>query len=349
MKKELLLATALASTMGIAGVAEAASYSISGHNRTGAEGENPDSSDSDTVAAVQMNKFNVSISETTDAGMKIATGFTLTDEGGAESDASGLTLTFTDGSSLQLIEAGSASAAHAVSVPGASGEAGISNTSTNQSPTALTTGAGADAVGFDFATAADAFGIEGFSANASASFNSDASTTAGAASTVTLENSYAVGVTYKTTAGDSSVTIGGGFDASDYNSQTATKDGQVMHVGASVVTGDLTVAAGFMDGQWLGDTRQNEGSFTSVGAKYVSGDITFNVGMTSADAKDEALGVAATGNEDSNDTISASVDYVIAGGVTGTVSYKNATSKDEQVDIKSASGAAWYVGATVSF
>ena len=69
-----------------------------------------------------MNNFNVSISETTDAGVKIATGFTLTDEGGAESDASGLTLTFTDGSSLQLIEAGSASAAHAVSVPGASGE-----------------------------------------------------------------------------------------------------------------------------------------------------------------------------------------------------------------------------------
>jgi len=128
MKKELLLATALASTVGMAGIAEAASASFSGHNRTGVSGTNPDSSSTDTVGAKQLNNFNVSISETTDAGMKIATGFTLSDEGSAESDASGLTLTFTDGSSLQLIEAGSASAAHAVSVPGASGELGISNT-----------------------------------------------------------------------------------------------------------------------------------------------------------------------------------------------------------------------------
>jgi hypothetical protein len=35
MKKELLLASALASTVGMAGIAEAASYSISGHTRTG--------------------------------------------------------------------------------------------------------------------------------------------------------------------------------------------------------------------------------------------------------------------------------------------------------------------------
>ena len=144
MKKELLLASALASTMGAAGVAEAASATFSGHNRTGVTGTNPDSSDSDTVGAAQLNNFNVSISETTDAGVKIATGFTLTDEGGAESDASGLTLTFTDGSSLQLIEAGSASAAHAVSVPGGGGELGISNTSTNNSAGALTTGASSD-------------------------------------------------------------------------------------------------------------------------------------------------------------------------------------------------------------
>ena len=101
MKKELLLASALASTLGAAGIAEAASATFSGHTRVGVEGENPDSSDSDSVASKQQNNFNVSISETTDAGMKIATGFTLTDEGGAESNASGLTLTFTDGSSLQ--------------------------------------------------------------------------------------------------------------------------------------------------------------------------------------------------------------------------------------------------------
>jgi len=349
MKKELLLATALASTVGMAGIAEAASATFSGHNRTGVEGENPDSSDSDSVAPKQLNNFNVSISETTDAGMKIATGFTLTDEGGAESNASGLTLTFTDGSSLQLIEAGSASAAHAVSVPGAGGEQGISNTSTNRSPTALTMGAGSDYVGFDYATVADAFGIDGFSANASASFNSDASTTNGAAKTVTLENSYAVGVTYKTTAGDSTITLGAGYNQADYNNTLANKDGAVYHVGATVVTGDLTVGAGFMDGDYLAENKQMNGSYTSVGAKYVSGDITFNIGMSSADAKDESIGRSATSAEDSNDVMGASVDYVIASGVTGTVGYKQHDSKDEGSDVTSASGSAWYVGATVSF
>ena len=37
-----------------------------------------------------------------------------------------------------------------------------------------------------------------------------------------------------------------------------------------------------------------QGSFAAAGAKYVSGDITFNIGMTSGDAIDESLGVAAT-------------------------------------------------------
>ena len=49
--------------------------------------------------------------------------------------------------------------------------------------------------------------------------------TSGATGTVTVENSYAVGVTYVTTAGDSTVTIGAGYNQADYsNSQTATKD-----------------------------------------------------------------------------------------------------------------------------
>ncbi len=349
MKKELLLATALASTVGMAGIAEAGSATFSGHTRAGVKGTNPDSSDSDTTSAKQLNNFNVSISETTDAGMKIATGFTLTDEGGAESNASGLTLTFTDGSSLQLIEAGSASAAHAVSVPGGGGEVGITNTSSNNSPTALTMGTGSDNVGFDYATAADAFGIEGFSANASASFNSDVATTSGAAGTVTIENSYAVGVTYKTTAGDSTVTMGAGFNNAEHNNLTATKDNAVWHIGATVATGDLTVGAGYMDGDYLADNEQMSGSYTSMGAKYVSGDITFNVGLSSADAKDESIGANATSAEDSMDVVGASVDYVIASGVTGTVGYRSQDSKDEATDVTSASGSSWYVGATVSF
>ena len=349
MKKELLLATALASTVGMAGIAEAATASFSGHTRAGVEGENPDSSGTDSLAAHQKNNFAVSISETTDAGVKIATGFSLTDEGGAESDASGLTLTFTDGSSLQLIEAGSASAAHAVSVPGAGGEQGISNTSSNNAAGGLTMGHGSDAVGFDYATAADAFGIEGFSANVSASFNSDVAATSGSAGTATIENSYAVGVTYKTTAGDSTVTIGAGYDAADNNSQTANKDNSVFHVGATVVTGDLTVGAGFADGDWLADNEQMQGSYSTAGVKYVSGDITFNVGISDGDAVDEVLGTGASSGEDSSEAVGASIDYVIASGVTGTVGFTNAQQKDEAKDVASASGSSWYVGATVSF
>ena len=56
MKKELLLATALASTVGMAGIAEAGSATFSGHTRAGVEGENPDSSDSDTTAAKAYRK-----------------------------------------------------------------------------------------------------------------------------------------------------------------------------------------------------------------------------------------------------------------------------------------------------
>ena len=349
MKKQLLLATALASTVGMAGIAEAASASFSGHNRTGVNATNPDTADSDTVGATQLNNFNVSISETTDGCVKIATGFTLTDEGGAESDASGLTLTFTDGSSLQLIEAGSASGAHAVSVPSGGGEQGIANTSANNAAGGLDVGTGSDTVGFDYATAADAFGIDGFSANLSASFNSDVAATSGATGTVTLENSYAVGVTYKTTAGDSTVTIGAGYDQADYNSQTATKDSATYHVGATVVTGDLTVGAGYSDGDWLGSDEQVNGSYAAAGAKYVSGDITFNIGMSSGDGIDENLGVNATSSEDSVDTVSASVDYVIASGVTGTVGYTGTDAKDDGTADAAHSGTAWYVGATVSF
>jgi len=349
MKKELLLATALATTVGAAGVAEAASASYSGHTRVGVAATNPDSSNSDSYGGSQMSSLSFSVSETTDAGVKIATGFALADEGTDEVDSSGLTLTFTDGSSLQLIEAGSASGAHAVTVPGGGGEVGITNTSANNAAGGLDTGTGADAVGFDYATAADAFGIEGFSANVSASFNSDVAATSGAAGTVSIENSYAVGVTYVTTAGDSTVTVGTGYNQADHNSETATKDNAVFHVGGTVVTGDLTVGAGYMDGDWLADNEQMSGSYVAAGAKYVSGDITFNVGMTSGDAADESIGVSGTSVEDSVDVLGASVDYVIASGVTGTVGYRTQDVKEEGTDSQTHSGSSWYVGATVSF
>ena len=349
MKKELLMATALASTMGMAGVAEAASATMSGHVRVGVEGENPDSSDSDTTAAVQLGTFSVSISETTDGGVKIASGFDITDESDGATDPSGLTLTFTDGSSLQLIEAGAASNAHAVSVPGAGGEQGIANTSANRSPTALTMGGGSDSVGFDYATAADAFGIDGFSANVSASFNDDVGTTSGASATATLEGNYSVGVTYVTTAGDSTVTLGAGFNSAEFNSKTATKDNEVYHIGATAVTGDLTVGVGIMNGDYIAENKQMEGDMMKAGVKYVSGDITFNVGMSNASATDESFGTAATSSEDVSDSVGASVDYAVASGVTATLGYTDVSNKDEGTEDTTHSGSAWYVGATMSF
>ena len=65
--------------------------------------------------------------------------------------------------------------------------------------------------------------------------------------------------------------------------------------------------------------------------------------------KMKTIGAVATSGEDSTDTVGASIDYVIASGVTGTVGYKNSDSKNEATDVTAASGSAWYVGATVSF
>ena len=66
MKKELLMASALVSTMCIASVAEAVTASTSGHHDTGLQGTNPDLSTSDDTIAVSNNSsFSVSLSETT--------------------------------------------------------------------------------------------------------------------------------------------------------------------------------------------------------------------------------------------------------------------------------------------
>ena len=112
MKKELLIASALVSTMGLASVAEAASSSFSGKMKVGVAGADNDTSSDATTSEKQLSTFSVSISETTDSGIKISTGFDMAEEGSAN-DPSGLTLTFTDGSKLDLIEAGNASDSHA--------------------------------------------------------------------------------------------------------------------------------------------------------------------------------------------------------------------------------------------
>ena len=107
MKKELLVASALAGTMGLAGVAEAATASFSGNVRAGVTGDDVDSTTTATHSADQKSSLSFSVSETTDAGTKISTSFSVHDEGVDDAgNPAGITLTFTDDSTLKLIEAG---------------------------------------------------------------------------------------------------------------------------------------------------------------------------------------------------------------------------------------------------
>ena len=65
MKKELLMGTALVSTLGAASVAEAVTATMSGNHQTGIEFDSP-SGGTDTNDQTQDNNFTVSLSETTD-------------------------------------------------------------------------------------------------------------------------------------------------------------------------------------------------------------------------------------------------------------------------------------------
>ena len=353
MKKELLVATALVSTLGIAGVANAASMSMSGAHKVGVSGKDLDSSTTNSRAADQQSTFSISVSETTDAGMKISTGFDLAEETFSY-DPSGLTLTFTDGSKLDLVEAGTATASHVAAIPGAGGEQGVSATTTNNAPTSLTMAAASNAVGFEYHTAADAFGVEGLKASVSFASNDVALVTV-AAQTASIESTYSVGVTYVTTAGDSTVTVAGGFVNASNNSSATTKENEAIQFGLTAVTGDLTVGVGIASGDYIttptagGDAVQVDGEFTKAGVSYVSGDITFAVGMTSAEGKDEAYGTASSGAADTTDTQSASIAYAVASGVTATIGYTDVDDANEGAASTNTSGSSWYVGATVSF
>ena len=46
---------------------------------------------------------------------------------------------------------------------------------------------------------------------------------------------------------------------------------------------------------------------------------------------------------------SASVDYVIASGVTGTVGYRDQEGANENSVLTTYSGSSWYIGANISF
>ena len=83
-----------------------------------------------------------------------------------------MTLTFTDGSVLDLVSAGNASDSHDVAIPASAGEEGITIAAPNGAPGGIDFASGGDAVGFEWESAADAFGVDGFSMGISSSFNS---------------------------------------------------------------------------------------------------------------------------------------------------------------------------------
>jgi hypothetical protein len=358
MKKELLIASALVGSLGLAGVAEAASASMSGHNRVGVVGTEYDNATNGSTNGIsRQSSFSVSISETTDSGIGISTGFDLAEENGGL-DASGLTLTFTSGAKLDLIEAGNAATTHVASIPSAGGEQGLTASTATNAPTTITFADAGDTVGFEFHTAADAFGVDGLKASVSWSSNTDAANTT---TDHTDAGMMSVGASYVSTAGDSTVTLGGGWYEGSTTSTTSKYQTGGMVISASAVTGNLTVGVGYADGEIVGDAGANGvdadadgyaitgASVLKAGAKYVSGDMTFNLGMTAGEGNDGDLAAAASGSNDSFDSTNASVAYAVASGVTATLGYADEQREDDGVAVAGASGSTWYVGATVSF
>ncbi len=346
MKKELLMGTALVSTLGAASVAEAVTATMSGNHQTGMEFDSP-TGGTDTNAQINDNNFTVSLSETTDGGMTISSSFKVMDENTKEDYDAGFTLAFTDGGKLDLINAGNASGSHAVSVPGSAGAEGVATTSTNVAPTGLDTGATASTFGLEYHTAAD-FLADGLSMSFSTSTDSGAAAT----DTYRIDSHVAIGATYVTDLGDTALTIGGGISGSEgAKLQTAVvDDNNGFHVGLSAVTGDLTVAVGFADGHVAGvsDNGSDEYDFEVVkaGIKYVSGDLTFNLGIASGEAKDYTIGTS-TGSDDALDSTSASVSYAVASGVTAILGYTTTEASDEGASVDD--GSAWYIGANMAF
>jgi len=349
MKKELLMGTALVSTLGAASVAEAVSATMSGNHQTGVEFDSP-TGGTDTNAQINDNNFTVSLSETTDGGMTISSSFKLMDENGSAGDLdAGFTLAFTDGSKLDVLNAGNASGSHAISVPGSAGAEGVATTSVNQAQTGLDFMATSTVLGVEYHTASD-FIADGMKMSFSASTDSGAAATA----TYRVDSHYAIGATYVTDLGDSAVTVGAGYSESE-GSKTGTavtNDDGGFHVGLSAVTGDLTVAVGFADGNKGGvnsaaaGVGEVDGDVVKAGVKYVSGDLTFNVGIASGDAKDNTAG-SSGGSDDSKDVTSASISYAVASGVTAILGYTSLEASNEGAATDD--GSAWYIGANMAF
>jgi hypothetical protein len=305
MKKELLIASALVSTLGAASVANAVTATMSGSHHTGLQGKNLDSGTVDTIAQVTKSNFSVSLSETTDGGVGIASSFMLANEGTGGTQTAGLTLTFTDGSKMDVINGGNAAKSHDVSVPGGAGENSLSVTTNNNASDGLDFFGEATAIGVEWHSAAD-FMADGLKIGASFSVDNGASATASAR----LESSWGLGATYVTSAGDTAVTIGAGIADSDWkttgNAPSSGSNG--YHVGFSAVTGDLTVAAGYANGDKVKDgstddeVEINDNAVSKIGVKYVAGDVTLSVGYSTGAGKDSTTLGTAGSSEDAVDT-----------------------------------------------
>jgi hypothetical protein len=351
MKKELLIASALASTMGVASVAEAVTATTSGSHHTGLRGKSIDDGSADTTTQAVASSFSVSLSETTDGGIGVASSFMLANEGTSGTQSAGITLTFTDGSKLDIINGGNAAKSHDISVPGGAGEASITVTTTNRAQTGLDFFGEATVVGVEWHSAAD-FMADGLKIGAS--FSAD--TGAAAAASVALESSWGLGATYVTSAGDTALTIGAGLADSDWKdtgtNPSAGSNG--FHVGFSAVTGNLTVAAGYANGDKVAnssttdESETNDMTVTKVGVKYVTGDITLSLGYTSGSGKDSTtLGTAGT-LEDAQDIFDAGVSYAVASGVTANLGWKDLDSQVNGTS-ETSGGTSWYIGANMAF
>ena len=347
MKKELLMASALVSTLGVASVAQAVTATMAGSMKVGAEFDSPENG-VDTQNVIDLSNFNVSLSETTDGGTTISTSFEILDEGSmATDDDNAIKLTFTDGSALELLNAGNAAGTHVVAVPGAGGEQGITGTSVNNAPGDVDFGAGSTALGVEWHSAAD-FLVDGLKMSASASTDNGAAK----AAIARTENSWGVGATYVTTAGDSTVTISGGIADSETatNATQASSDKGGFNVGVVAVTGDLTIGVGYGDGDTYDYEAANieiDGSVTKAGIKYVTGDLTMALGVSAGEGKDGAFGSPDT-TDDSIDSTSASVTYAVASGVTAVVGYSTVDAANDGSSTTNG-GSAWYIGANMSF
>jgi hypothetical protein len=347
MKKELLMGTALVSTLGAASVAEAVTATMSGNHQTGIEFDSPNGG-TDTNAQTQDNNFTVSLSETTDGGMTISSSFMLMNENAAAGDLdAGFTLAFTDGSKLDVINAGNASGTHDISIPGSAGAETVDTATTNSAETGLDFMTGASKQGIEYHTASD-FLADGLKMSFSASTDGGAA----AGTTYRIDGHVAVGATYVTDLGDSAVTVGAGWSEVD-GSKTSTapsNDTGGFHVGLSAVTGDLTVAVGFADGNKVGTglagSKEMSGEVVKAGIKYVTGDLTFNVGIASGESTDNTIG-SISGSDDAIDETSASVSYIVASGVTAILGYTTVEASDEGAS--STDGSSWYIGANMAF